>query len=1008
MNRPAENPHELNWYGLRKMGYGPESIPLTGDRTRDQIAIESICFRIGHTEEEGGLGRFGHFKAYVDLLWNNPESGSMKRCIWNPWANRMFRKMCVEPELGIAGPTSAGKCFSLDTGILMFDGSTKRANEIVPGDQVMGDDSKPRTVQEVHRGHGPMFRVRPEHGEPWYCTEEHVLVLKRTFASKKSWRRLGEVVEIPAKEYFGSSHTKKRMHRQFCVGVDFPESPVEFDPRLFGIWLGDGSRYRCKISLPHQEPEVFAYVKKWVDANGYDLREEKNPHLTCPTYAICPNGHVSAGSSHNPLWRFLKKPMVRKEKRIPQHYLINSREVRMNLLAGMLDTDGYAGRTYFEIATKFPGLKDDIVFLARSLGFRVSAVFRMVKCGEKSFPSWRINIFGSVTEIPTLRKKCQEKTLRKISDCTGITVTPAGDMDWVGFSVDGNHRFLLSDFTVVHNSDPAALYGVVSYTTDPTHTLVLVMSTTIAGAKKRIWKTVREYWESIPNLPGKPLWSTNEVRGLNYNGDGYGESSGLYLLASEQSNEKAALDKIIGIKAPRTGEAGATYEELIVQPEYADLRKHFSEDILRDLVPRLHNLSQDRIGKLILIVDEATGMVESILNAVNTNLKPGNVGHFQIILLGNPNLPYDPFGLFCKPASGWDGVDLLKDEEWRTETGGLCIRFNGEHNPRIMEQNDRYSWMLRLEDIKGMADKYGRDSLFYHRMVLGTWCLTGGELGIYSPADIELSGSRRSNVVWGYKAPTPCSFLDPAFTAGGDRAMARFGLCGEDINGEHVLLLTESVAIKVDVNDTTVPVNYQIVRGWKKECMLRGVLPQHAAYDRTGGGIPFGDIVITQWSNLVTGVTSGGPASKNPIPGEFKPGGKPGQKPEPVLACERFANRATEIWYSAQPLFRSQQIFGVDEELAKELCTRQQDKKQGMKFKIEDKPTYRGREGKSPDDSDSALGLVDFCRTKFKLLPTEKAKAAAERPATESARNVIHTLRERARRITNKRSLKRG
>ena len=104
MNRPGENTHELNWYGLRKMGYGPESIPLTGDRTRDQIAIESICFRIWHTEEEGGLGRFGHFKAYVDLLWNSPESGSMKRCIWNPWANRMFRKMCVEPELGIAGP----------------------------------------------------------------------------------------------------------------------------------------------------------------------------------------------------------------------------------------------------------------------------------------------------------------------------------------------------------------------------------------------------------------------------------------------------------------------------------------------------------------------------------------------------------------------------------------------------------------------------------------------------------------------------------------------------------------------------------------------------------------------------------------------------------------------------------------------------------------------------------------------------------------------------------------
>lgn len=653
-------PEPLNWYGLKALGYDESVIPLTGDRTRDQVTIESLAFRIGHKQEEGGLGRFGHFKEYVDRLWNNPESGSMKRCIWNSWSNKMFHKMCEEPELGIAGCTSAGK------------------------------------------------------------------------------------------------------------------------------------------------------------------------------------------------------------------------------------------------------------------------------------------------------------------------------------------------------SDPAALYGVVSYTTDPTHTLVLVMSTTIAGAKKRIWKSVREYWDSIPNLPGKALWSTNEIRGLSYNGKDYGESSGIYLLASEQSNEKAALDKVIGIKSPRTGESGATYEELILQPEYADLAKRFDEATLRDLIPRLHNLSQDRIGKLIIIIDEMTGCVESILNAYNVNLKPGNVGHCQLIGLGNPNLPYDTFGLMCKPAAGWDGVDLINDEEWRTETGGLCIRFNGEHNPRITEGNERLSWMLRLEDIKAMEEKYGRDSLFFHRMVLGTWCLNGGELGIYSPADIELSGSRRSNVVWGFTPPVAVSFLDPAFTAGGDRAMATFGLVGTTLQGEKVLLVTEQVAIKVDVNNTLIPINFQIVNGWKKECRKRGVLPQNAAYDRTGGGIPFGDIVFTVWSPLVTGITSGGPASKNPIPGEFKPGTK-----TPVLACDRYANRATEIWYSAHPLFRSQQIFGVREDLAKELCTRQSDNRAGVKLKIEDKRTYRNREGKSPDDSDSFLGLVDFCRTKFKLLPTEKAKARAEQPMTETGRAAWNAMKARARRIVGKKTMKR-
>ena len=659
---------DLVWYGLKRLGFDETAVPLSGNRTKDQLAIETIAFRIAHAEHEGGLGRFGHFKQIVDLTWNNPDSGSQKRCVWNAWANRMFRKMCEERELGIAGPTSAGK------------------------------------------------------------------------------------------------------------------------------------------------------------------------------------------------------------------------------------------------------------------------------------------------------------------------------------------------------SDPAALYGVVSYMTDPTHTLVLVMSTTIAGAKKRIWKTLREYWESIPGMPGKALWASNEIKGLNYSGTGYGESSGMYLLASEQSNEKSALDKLIGIKAPRTGFPDESFEGLMAKPEYADLRAHFDEETLRDLVPRLDAFSQDRIGKLILIIDEMTGMVESLLNAVNTNLKPGNVGHFQIIGLGNPNLPYDSFGQFCKPKGGWDKVDLLRETEWETETGGLCIRFNGEENPRIAEKNERYSWMLREEDIRAMEEKYGRDSLFFHRMVLGTWCLTGSSSGIYSPADIELSGARGTEVVCGVKAPTPCSFLDPSFSAGGDRAYATFGKVGVDVHGRTVLLITEGVTLKINISDTHVPASYQTVRQWKKLCEERGVRPEHAGYDATGGGQPFGHIVQSLWSPQVLGVNSAGPASKTKLPGEFHPGTK-----KPVLACERFSNRATELWYGAHPLFRSRQIFGVSEDLAKELCSRQHSKigsgqTQGgdaRTLKVENKRAYRDREGKSPDESDSFLGLVELCKQRLGLRHDVTGDPDAVVAASHGS-SVWRQLKERARRISNRKNLKKG
>ena len=810
-------PQKINLYGLTKLGYDEDSLGLTGNLLEDQIAIEAICIRIEHAEHEGGLGTFGHFKNYVDLLWNNPDSGSMKRFIWNSWANKMFRKMLTENELSIAGPTSAGKCIHLNTTILMYDGSVKKASEIVSGDLVMGDDATPRTVQEVHRGHGPMLRVIPEHGEPWLCTENHVLVLADWYDHQD--------VEMEAVEFFRLPVREQRCYYQF--------------------------RSR----------------------EAYKRLQGKKSYYTLP-------------------------------------------------------------------------------------------------------PDWSAH---------------------------RIAMEPAGDMDWVGFSVDGNHRFVLGDYTITHNSDPAALYAIVRYITDPTHTLVLMMSTAIKGAKKRIWKTTREYWESIPNLPGRLLASTNEIRGLNYQGNGYGESSGVYLLAGEQAAEKNALDKLIGIKAPRTGDPDGTYELLIQKPEYADLANYFDEDTLRDLVPRLHNLSQDRIGRLILIIDEMTGVSEAILNAVNTNMKPGNVGNFQIIGIGNPNLVYDTFGVFSKPKGGWDKVDLVNDEEWETATGGLCIRFNGEKNPRIAEGNEKFSWMLRQSDIEETENTYGKKSLYYHRMVLGTWCLDGEESGIYSPADMEMSGAKEKEVIWGYQEPTPVSFLDPSFTAGGDLAWATFGLLGINFEGKKVLQFTEDVTLKTDPTNTLVPVNYQIVRAWRDECERRGVKPAFAAYDRTGGGIPFGDIVSVTWSPAVVGVTSGGTASLRPLTEKDLRTGKP------MRACDKFANKATEIWHSAQPLFRSSQIFGVSDDLAKELCSRQYAKGRQADNRmvcIESKKVYKEREGKSPDQSDSALGLVNFCVDRHGLTASEIDDIKKNGRMTANGESSWKHFREKARRIVNNRNLK--
>jgi hypothetical protein len=550
--------------------------------------------------------------------------------------------------------------------------------------------------------------------------------------------------------------------------------------------------------------------------------------------------------------------------------------------------------------------------------------------------------------------------------------------------------------TSAGKSDPFALYAVGKYLIDPTHTLVLVMSTTLTGAKKRIWKTIKEYWNAIPNFPGRPLWSTNEIKGLSYDGVNYGDSSGIYLFASEQSNEKSALDKLIGVKAPRTGEPDESYENLRSLPENQDLvESGRSEDQLRDLLKRLSNLSDNRIGQLIVIIDEATGCSESILNALRTNLLPGNVGHCQVIMLGNPNSHFDTFGLFCAPEDGWQ-TKGLEDESWTTAGGGRVVRFDGEHNPRIVDRDERCSWMLRKEDILNFEKDYGKDSLFYWRMVHGMWYPKGVESGVYSEADLMFSGAM-NKVTWGFRPPVKLSSLDPSFTQGGDRAMATFFNLGVDANGKQVLERTESIGIKVDMDNTQVPVSHQIVRKWKKLCSERGIAAMDASCDITGAP-SFGDIVRIEWSPQVMLINSGGKAPKAPWGREKGPDGKP------VMACDRFHNKATYIWYSALPFLRSGQIFGVTPELAKEMCSRQHAKQTGQDsgrlIRIEDKRVYKSREGKSPDESDSFFLGVELAVVRHGFKPNEKSGVDDSPAARGKSVGTWKQFCDKARRMT--------
>lgn len=885
--------------------YDQYNVGFTTEQPLSVLALELACYRIGHGIESGGLGRAGHFRKAAELLWGDPKG---KHFVWHPWAEKM-NAVCHEhpvtgapyPHVAISGAASVGKCLAPDTPVLMFDGSVKPAKQIRVGDQLMGDDPRPRHVLSTNTGRSNMVRIVPVKGDPWECNDDHILCLKRKWAGKKAWRRVGDIQEISVKDYLAKGNTFKHQRGLYCVGVEFPEQPVEFHPRAYGIWLGDGSTGRPMITSHDREVQVNGFLTDYFSKLGYKVVRQVYGKK-CPCYSISfgriTNGH---GSVASPFCKFVKESSPNGVKRILPRYLFNSKTIRMHVLAGIIDADGYAGGTHFEVCSSYPGLTKDITFLARSLGFRVKVTPRIVKCKGKRFVSNRIIIMGDVCAIPTLRKTCRRKTLRVNSDCTGFRIEQKGESDWCGFTIDGNGRFLLGDFTVTHNTDYMAVYGLLNWMCDPIDTLVLCTSTDLKASRKRIWGSIVQYYQPIASLlPAKLVDSMGILRTDDGSGI-FNDKSGIALIAGEKKKEKEAIGKLIGA----------------------------------------HN------KRVILLADELCELTEAILTAAFSNLTTNPF--FQMIGAANFKSRYDPFGIFSAPVGGWDTV-TVEDAEWETSRG-WCLHFDGMKSPNITGGKDE--WPI-----------YGSKQLAQHKKDLGNsaefWRMCRSfeaplslENVIYSESDLAVSNAN-SEPIW-LGSYRKLAGVDPSFSNGGDRFILWFARLGLDSNGVMILYFDRFLHLFDDALKAKVRTRaFQMADQIKEHCTGYGVEPGNFAIDVTAAQTSQADVIEEVWGRGIHRVDFSGGASDRVV-----------SHGSPKTAAQLYVNRVSELWYSGLEFLKTKQIKGIKIDQAREMKARHYETfkgADGLKIKVEAKKDMKVRLGFSPDIADAGFVVLDLAR----------------------------------------------
>lgn len=348
----------------------------------------------------------------------------------------------LDNVLGVL-PTGGGKCLGKGTPILMYSGSIKNVEDISVGDFVMGPDSKPRMVSGTCRGRENLYEITPVKGASFVVNESHILSFKQTGSYV--------IKNVDVLSYLDTSKNWKHTHKAWRTGVSFKEKEYSemLPPYFLGLWLGDG--FSDGAGVTTADAEIVEYLFSFVEQTGQSVSVEDYPNNASSGY------HISNKYKRNGTRNQLKTLGLLGDKHIPLKYKTGSDSQRLELLAGVIDSDGHFDGKNIDIVLKSKGLAFDVAYVARSLGFAAYPVECEKTCTNTGVVGtyWRMSISGDFSRIPSKleRNKFKPRRQKKSVLMTGVSVRPLGEGEYFGFSLIGPDKlFLLGDFTVTHNT----------------------------------------------------------------------------------------------------------------------------------------------------------------------------------------------------------------------------------------------------------------------------------------------------------------------------------------------------------------------------------------------------------------------------------------------------------------------------------------------------------------------------------------------------------------------------
>lgn len=238
-------------------------------------------------------------------------------------------------------------------------------------------------------------------------------------------------------------------------GVDWEFRQTKIDPYTMGLCLGDGcfrtEKLQNNVYYTSSEEDMCTYLK-YVPYDIIKLKTEKGYFIRIPNV-------------RNTLQQWGLHMKKSEDKYIPEEYKFNSKEVRFNILKGLMDSDGFVDSNGIPIIGVYSKqLADDIAFIARSLGY--NCLQSAKKSGYKvngeykeCLDNYIVRIYTSDRIFNLERKykrisKYESRYSRSNKDfSTIIDIKKVQDEKCKCVTVDNeSHCYLIGDFVTTHNS----------------------------------------------------------------------------------------------------------------------------------------------------------------------------------------------------------------------------------------------------------------------------------------------------------------------------------------------------------------------------------------------------------------------------------------------------------------------------------------------------------------------------------------------------------------------------